>query len=498
MTFVIPEWQTGTANGNPYYSPSGQLAQSEGANTPLVASLNPYKISVATVNNTAGPAPGNSVTLFSSPANTYGIVSKIKLIGTGNDVLGRLRISYDQGATFAVDAEVGTLWGGYFANQSLAGAPATTASDAHVAATWDEGGQFVGIMNYDIPYSNGILIQIYAPPAYDLSGAVVFSEITYTTLTSPNLVPPYQFRITAASFGTNTATNAVYNGSTGITLTSPNIANNGGAFSGLPTTGIAQMANITGKGWVVGMSYLGNTYGTNNQSWMSRGIGWYIDGATPPLPSGSTTTPSRGAPNGTQVGSPTIQMTGTEDAFDSAWYAFNGSIGGFPAIGNLSGSTGHPNTPAVPLTTVAQQNNWAVPMDVYISTGGATITAITIGSTLTGGAVATGLTTAGLYRVGPGESITLTYTGGPPTWKWYAETKEPNPTFSSPNACMWSNGVSQQFTFSAHLDLLQACGGYRYLTSLQTWLLTSSSVTNTHGMSWAIQYYADLTTGTTS
>jgi hypothetical protein len=83
-------------------------------------------------------------------------------------------------------------------------------------------------------------------------------------------------------------------------------------------------------------------------------------------------------------------------------------------IVNMNQDLGNLTAPAVPATTVAHANVFYVDCDVYIASGGATITAITIDG------VATGLTAAGLYRVRSGGTIALTYTGGPPTWKWYA------------------------------------------------------------------------------
>jgi hypothetical protein len=83
----------------------------------------------------------------------------------------------------------------------------------------------------------------------------------------------------------------------------------------------------------------------------------------------------------------------------------------------LHGSIGSP--PAVPASGTAQVNNTGMDAQVYVSTGaGVTVSAIALdGAT-------TGLTVAANSAIGPipvprGATITLTYAGGTPTWKWY-------------------------------------------------------------------------------
>lgn len=83
-------------------------------------------------------------------------------------------------------------------------------------------------------------------------------------------------------------------------------------------------------------------------------------------------------------------------------------------IVNMNADLGNLTAPAVPNTGVAHQNVFYVDCDVYIAASGATISAITIDG------VATGLTAAGHYTVRSGGTIAISYTGGPPTWTWFA------------------------------------------------------------------------------
>ena len=66
--------------------------------------------------------------------------------------------------------------------------------------------------------------------------------------------------------------------------------------------------------------------------------------------------------------------------------------------------------PAVPATTVALHNPYCRTVDVYVN--GGTVTVIAINGSTTGAI-------AGLFRLRPNETITLTYTAAP-TWTWFA------------------------------------------------------------------------------
>src|SRR5262249_49944092 len=80
--------------------------------------------------------------------------------------------------------------------------------------------------------------------------------------------------------------------------------------------------------------------------------------------------------------------------------------------------TGRPSPapPAVPLPTVALQNPYWRPAPVYITSGGAAVSAIAVNGTATG--LTLGTTGTVMVRVPSGASITLTYASTAPTWAW--------------------------------------------------------------------------------
>ncbi len=77
---------------------------------------------------------------------------------------------------------------------------------------------------------------------------------------------------------------------------------------------------------------------------------------------------------------------------------------GFNPVGLLSG-------PSVGTSGVATINPWGVPATIYIS--GGTVTDVAINGNSTG-------LTFGMFRLGPNQSITLTYSSAP-TWTWIGE-----------------------------------------------------------------------------
>lgn len=68
-------------------------------------------------------------------------------------------------------------------------------------------------------------------------------------------------------------------------------------------------------------------------------------------------------------------------------------------------------TPAFPATTVPVTNNNAKAVTVYI--GGGTISTVTIAGVAMGNI-------GGTYRVNPGDTIAIAYTGSP-AWLWYGD-----------------------------------------------------------------------------
>jgi hypothetical protein len=75
--------------------------------------------------------------------------------------------------------------------------------------------------------------------------------------------------------------------------------------------------------------------------------------------------------------------------------------------------------PSVPATTVAFTNPFWRHADVYLTSGGAAVTAIAVNGTATG--LTLGTTGTVLVRVPSGATITLTYASTAPTWVWNLE-----------------------------------------------------------------------------
>jgi hypothetical protein len=244
-----------------------------------------------------------------------------------------------------------------------------------------------------------------------------------------------------------------------------------------------QLAKLTGfGGWIVGLAYVGQSNTAGNLSHLERDFGWYIDGATAPVAAGSVTTPANGAPSGTGIGSPTFLTSGTEDTFDSAWYSWA-----------LVSATGVVTAPSVPSSGTALTNNYANSVDMYVQAGGP-ISIVALNGTTIPMTFAPG--ESHKLTVGPGMSITLTYSGAVPTWSWVIPTPVGGPTqsFSKPRAMVTSNGnLYHNYYYCAFLDMLEGSGGYRFNTSLQAWLLTESRVTTSSNVSWVVLYYKDLT-----
>lgn len=618
----------------------------------LTKNLTPYESTMQTVEY--GVATTVEVqNIFSASAGTAGVVNKIKITGSGAGMAQNwLQISYDGGLTFPFCAELGTLFGAYPGVSSTSQSPyPIEANCAHVATQQVASGSAfyaTHILTYPIPFTSGILIQVFNPCGVLSESEAPYAEVTAEYMNAAD-VPPFQLRTTGsnllsgtssqfvsltisaltvsgttwtatvastsgivagtsvqlntvAGFTTNpsgtqtvvsvlsgqqftfTATTSAgsytansgtaYNWSTtqgtyGLTLNAANISMYGniyGQCAALTSGQIAQLAHITSTaGWAAGLAYAANT--PSGLSCLERNFGWYMDGATPPTPSGSTTTPtainltitamsftgttvtatvsastgigvgqrvlisgvqgltnvngywtvsatgtgtvafvvtttptgsftaggavlsSSGSPYGTQVGSPSMQTTGTEDTFDSAYYDWAQT---FPATGYYSAA------PAVPATTVTATNPTGVPMDVYIKyTGTVSVTAIAVNGTATGLTLPAGSTTAQSTKVTvpPMGTIALTYTGGAPTWVWFVSSYAANPTagqYSSPCAMGTGNGTTARGNYyNAFLDIMQSAGGYRFASALDLWLLTESHCTVGHSFSWCLLYYVD-------
>lgn len=119
-----------------------------------------------------------------------------------------------------------------------------------------------------------------------------------------------------------------------------------------------------------------------------------------------------------------VIVTSSAFASDPARYVlFRGSTPSDPGqytnrqlfdAGGATGVFGTPTQPAVPASTVAQQNPNAYPVVVVIS-GGSGLTAVTVNGVTVG-------TGDGTYTVPAGGTISVTYSVTAPTWVWSNQT----------------------------------------------------------------------------
>lgn len=127
-----------------------------------------------------------------------------------------------------------------------------------------------------------------------------------------------------------------------------------------------------------------------------------------------------------EVTSPVYDITANSATFGIVrWSDTFHAVPVVAAAGNLKiindnlGPGAWSGAPAVPLSTVAQLNTSWRDATVYITSGGAAVSAITVDSTVTGLTLGTTGTVA--IRVPSGRSITLTYASTAPTWAWFLD-----------------------------------------------------------------------------
>lgn len=77
-------------------------------------------------------------------------------------------------------------------------------------------------------------------------------------------------------------------------------------------------------------------------------------------------------------------------------------------------------TPAVPLTTVAVANSTTVDVIVYIVSGGAAVSAISVNGVATGLNLGTATSSCATVYLPAGSTISWTGAGAAPTWTWVA------------------------------------------------------------------------------
>lgn len=76
--------------------------------------------------------------------------------------------------------------------------------------------------------------------------------------------------------------------------------------------------------------------------------------------------------------------------------------------------------PAIPATTVAVANTTGVDVMVYLTSGGAAVTVIKVGTVTTGLNLGTATTSSASYVLPAGQTTALTYASTAPTWVWQA------------------------------------------------------------------------------
>lgn len=306
------------------------------------------------------------------------------------------------------------------------------------------------------------------------SGSLTYLERNFGWYVDGATVPAFGGTVTTPNLGAGAPIQAVTgctNSGTTVTVTMASSA----SFN------VKQNVTISGIKGIVGAN------GFWQITAVSAGQIQFVASTTPTgtYTAGTGTAFAGGSPYGTLIGSPSMQTTGTEDTFDSAYYNWAWT---FPASGVQSGG----NFPAVAASGTVVKNTFGVPFDVYIQAVGA-VDAVSIGGVNIGMQVAPNTTQ--MVRVPPMSSITLSYAAGAPTWAWVVSdfpTGGPLYTYSTPCAMGTGNATAAHGNYyNAFLDILQSAGGYRFTSSLQLWLLTESHVADPCTPSWCLLYYID-------
>jgi hypothetical protein len=165
----------------------------------------------------------------------------------------------------------------------------------------------------------------------------------------------------------------------------------------------------------------------------SQGVKHIDFTATATIVGGSVTIPSATPGN---VGQLQIPFLGPEDGF--YWSLQRVTVDGLTKY-NAAQTV---NTPAVPASTVAQQNGYSFPVNVTIS--GGTLTAVVVNGVTVG-------TTDGTYIVPAAGTISVTYSVAP-TWAWAAAPGTNLPTYNTDYLVVYKNfaaGYNRLFSLSA-------------------------------------------------
>ena len=293
-----------------------------------LADLRSNKLEMVKVENVqVGYQAEQTLLDVSGPGN---VVSLWMALGGGSmpALDARLRVYYDGSPTPAIDIDLGTLlathWG--------AGATYGSHSCTHVHAEINSNNYNTGfLITFPMPFGTEIRIAYYNPSTTQV--AVIYSMATYA-LSATDEANGKRLRQQGARYLDQAVTRAA--------------------------TDVTTLATITGgSGWVVYHSMVGGV-NAQNDSWLERNIAFFVDGET----------------------TPSIQSTGTEDWYDSAWY-FNGWKDYNTSAHSYVGTDNPPDMPyAVGMATDLWSKWGGVPFNSSITMRALTEAACTTGDTL--------------------------------------------------------------------------------------------------------------------
>jgi hypothetical protein len=279
--------------------------------------------------NSGNLAGSSCVPLYYRPPGHSGVMTDLNLIigSTGMCLDGALAISYDDRATYRFFADLGTLFCAHFQSTDTTGV-VRYGRTPYWATQTSQTQQDRFDWKMPVPYLNGVAVDLYNNISGAQAGANFWATANGVEMPA-GLVPAKQLRSSSITYGaTAVGGGNITVGANAITLNSPDLAwqgpTGGGPMSA--TAGqVIQLLNATGAGWIAGHAMTINMGA--GFSPLERDFGWYPNGLTVPNPAGTVTTPANGGappntPNGTKVGSPLFQASGTEDYWGSAFYAW--------------------------------------------------------------------------------------------------------------------------------------------------------------------------------
>ena len=446
-----------------------------------------------------GAAPQGAVNLLTVPAGNAGVVRGL-VIMTGGDMAldGRIQITANQAGSPQFDCDTGTMFAGHFSAQGTL--QPFLAQTRNWTSAYNNFSQMVGMFTHDIPFTNGIVINHFNPNAAGGSNwssgggdaTQMFYELTVETRNSA-AVPPYLLSSSACSYGSfaNNTNNQTTNGNNlqsnvgGFALTSPDLAFNGPGLTALGAQQMGQLMSVTGKGWIVGLSYVAHQ-STTPPNFLERSFALYRDGNTQPVLGGSYSQGVTGLPTGTAVGTWQRASSGTEDMFRTPFYGMWQNLNVGTKAAGAAWTFG--NAPTVGASPWTYTNANLTPLVVYF-TGGTGVSA-TIGGVSVGTFSTTGITT---LTLNPTETLVLTYTTVPTMVVSQPFVPSGATTISTPVGAITSNPNNKQGTFGGFRDMWDK--PFRYNNGAGLWLLPDSHTALGHNLSWCVWYYRDISPG---